>query len=167
MIHHRSGKMIRGRRQRSATPQGVRTKECASISRAKNAAEACERKPRMWSVCLIEGERAFGCSAQPDGSHQHGHLSHRRCALRPKPELRRVGRAPDLLRCRRRRCRRVGSARSPQSPNSQEQLDPGWSATARFWSIGTRDPQVSRPPKSHRRFRFHPKTCQLLPCRLP
>ncbi|MFT5585278.1 MAG: hypothetical protein ACI9VR_002866, partial [Cognaticolwellia sp.] len=24
----------------------------------KNAAEACERKPRMWSVCLIEGVQA-------------------------------------------------------------------------------------------------------------
>ncbi|MFT5583670.1 MAG: hypothetical protein ACI9VR_001250 [Cognaticolwellia sp.] len=53
-IRPRTGKMIHGRRQRSATPQGVRTKECASISKAKNAEEACERKPRMWTVCLIE-----------------------------------------------------------------------------------------------------------------
>ncbi|MFT5584774.1 MAG: hypothetical protein ACI9VR_002360 [Cognaticolwellia sp.] len=37
-----------GRRQRSATPQGVRTKECARLSRTNNAAEACERMPRMW-----------------------------------------------------------------------------------------------------------------------
>jgi hypothetical protein len=55
-IHPRSGKMIRGRRQRSATPQGMRTKECASISRTKNAAEACERKPRMWP-CLPDRGR--------------------------------------------------------------------------------------------------------------
>lgn len=32
----------------------MRTKECVSISRAKNAAETRERKPRIWSVCLIE-----------------------------------------------------------------------------------------------------------------
>ncbi len=64
LIHPRSGKMIRGRRWRRAPPLGVRTKECASISRAKNDTEACDRKPHAWSVCLIEGVQVDGVSFQ-------------------------------------------------------------------------------------------------------